>query len=275
MKLLKSVFDFYINSSIHVAIAVCCFTAVSLMRFEYCPDTQFLAFIFFGTVTGYNFVKYAGVAKLHHRSLARNLKLIQLFSFLSFLALIYFLLQLPLRTLFWAGLFGLLTLFYAVPVLPAKKNLRSFKGLKIFIITLVVAGVTVILPVIHQGYTPGMEEIVVFFQRCLFIIAAMIPFEIRDLKYDPQALGTIPQELGIRRTKAGGMVLLVLFVIPDLFNTSQRESFLYASIAISVITAIFIFFSKTDQPKYYSSFWVEALPIFWVIIALLITASIY
>jgi len=38
--------------------------------------------LFFGGVSGYNFVKYAEVAGLHHRSLTKSLRKIQIFSFI-------------------------------------------------------------------------------------------------------------------------------------------------------------------------------------------------
>ena len=84
MKVLRRLFDFYINSSIHVALAVTSLVMVTLYEFELPLDFALVGFLFFGTITGYNFVKYAGVAGLHHRSLAKSLQAIQVFSFLCF-----------------------------------------------------------------------------------------------------------------------------------------------------------------------------------------------
>ena len=84
MKFFKLFFNFYINASIHVAIAVYTFVRVTEQYFELDYQEYFNYFIFFATITGYNFVKYAGVAKLHHRSLTEDLKIIQIFSFFIF-----------------------------------------------------------------------------------------------------------------------------------------------------------------------------------------------
>ncbi|HET7360839.1 MAG TPA: hypothetical protein VFI78_02795, partial [Salinimicrobium sp.] len=176
MNFFKSVFDFYISSSIHVGIEVSCFVLITCFGFDVEVDKNFLAFVFFGTITGYNFIKYAGIAQLHHLSLTKNLKLIQVFSFFCFLALVYFAVKLPFETLLITALFGLFTVFYAVP-LPKNKNLRSFAGLKIFVITLVVAGFTVIVPLVHHKITLDVDAIITFVQRMAFIVAVIIPFE--------------------------------------------------------------------------------------------------
>ena len=90
MKFLKKILNFYINSSIHVAIAVYAFIRITEMYFKLPNNKNLDYFIFYGTITGYNFVKYAGVAKLHHKSLTNDLKIIQVFSLLCFLAMCYF-----------------------------------------------------------------------------------------------------------------------------------------------------------------------------------------
>ena len=61
MQVLKQFLDFYINSSIHVALAVCGLTWITLLNFNLSQIEILLYFIFFATVTGYNFVKYFGL----------------------------------------------------------------------------------------------------------------------------------------------------------------------------------------------------------------------
>jgi hypothetical protein len=117
MKFLKLVFDFYLNASIHVAFSVFVLLRITEIYFELPYNGNLNYFIFFGTITGYNFVKYAGVAKLHHRSLTNDLKVIQVFSLFCFLALCFFAYQISLKTLLATIPFILLTVLYAVPFL--------------------------------------------------------------------------------------------------------------------------------------------------------------
>ena len=58
MQFLKRLFDFYLNSSIHVALAVCSLTWITLVDFNSGVDLNIIYFIFLATISGYNFVKY-------------------------------------------------------------------------------------------------------------------------------------------------------------------------------------------------------------------------
>jgi hypothetical protein len=271
MKKGKSFLDFYINSSIHVAFAVVALCVVTCLNLDIAAEDDLLFFVFFGTITGYNFVKYAPVARLHHRSLEKRLKLIQVFSFFSFLFLIWFSFKIAFETLLWTGFFGLFTILYALPVLKMP-NLRSISGLKVFVISFVWAGVTVILPVVGADYPLDFNVLVEFLQRFLLILILILPFEIRDLKYDLEQLGTIPQKVGVTKTKILGIVLLGIILLLELLKPQfSVDSFATLSL-IALILAIFVWQARERQSKYYTSFWVESIPIFWLLILFLIKA---
>lgn len=270
MKMGKELFAFYINSSIHVALAVVSLCWITFLHFNYAPDTRLLSFVFLATVTGYNFVKYAGVAKLHHRSLATGLRTIQIFSLLAFLFLVYFIFLVDRKILLWASLFGLLTLLYALPVFSRRRNLRSISGVKIFIIALVWAGVTVVLPVIKKEEVLLNNATLEFLQRFLLVLAWIIPFEIRDLKYDLHQLGTLPQRVGVTRTKVFGLALLLAAVFLEVLKPHTAIPSFLAITFIAGVSAVFIWRAKERQSVYFSSFWVEAIPIIWLLVLLFI-----
>lgn len=265
MKFWKKAFDLYINSSFHVGLAVVAFTLVTIMEFGLAPDHDLLMFIFFGTITSYNFVKYAGIAKLHHPSLVRNLRLIQIFSFFCFLALIYYTLQQDLNILIAAGFFGFLTVLYAVPVFKGRRNLRDVKGIKVLVIAVTATGVSVVLPLLNQPGVLVHNIVVEFLQRILLIIVLMLPFEIRDLKFDPPDLYTFPQILGVKKTKFMGYLLLILMFLLEFLKIDVKLANLAALFAIGIIAAIFLLKSEEEQGKYYASFWVESAPFFWLV----------
>lgn len=267
MKQLKTLFDFYINSSIHVALAVLCLVKITELHLDIPTQLNLYGFVFFGTITGYNFVKYAALAGLHHRHLTKSLKSIQVFSLLCFIALIYFTLQFKLE--FWLHCIplGILTLFYAAPLFPNHKNLRRVPTLKVFIIAVVWAGVTGYLPAVPNGVF-NTEVLLICLQRILLVIALMIPFEIRDLKYDSKNLETLPQLLGIKKTKLLGFGLLVVFILIEFLFETNEFSLMIASISIAAITGYAIFKSSTRQHKYFASFFVEAIPVLWYLLSL-------
>jgi len=274
MKAFKSFLDFYIASSIHVALSVFALSWLTLLEFDLPYDGDVLCFIFFASITGYNFVKFFGLAKFHHRSLASWLKVIQVFSLFCFLMMGYYVLQLELNTILVISIFALITFLYAMPLLPKRlfvdqsKQLRSISGLKVYIIALVWAGVTVGLPLLNANYHFDQAIILMGVQRFLFVLALMLPFEIRDLKYDSLKLATIPQQIGLIRTKQLGILLLVGFVVLECIQYFADVKSLLILISIAVITAAFIVFSKVEQSVYYSGFFVESIPIVWVLLTL-------
>ncbi|CAL67828.1 membrane protein [Christiangramia forsetii] len=270
MKYLKNTFELYINSSIHVSLAVVAFTLITFFEHDLIPDLNLLLFIFFASITGYNFVKYAGIAKLHHLSLAKNLKIIQIFSCFCFIALVYFCFQLKMEVLIATGILGAFTLFYAIPVFGGGKNLRSLPGIKIFIIALVWAGSTVLLPLINAEKFLGIELLIDFVQRILLVIILTLPFEIRDLNFDNENLGTIPQKLGSSTTKIFGTFLILIIFLVELFQESFNSAEFLALGAILFLSGLFLWQSKEDQKKYYASFWVEAVPILYLGVYLIV-----
>ena len=275
MQVLKQLLNFYINSSIHVGLAAFALTWVTLIQFELEYDANVLYFVFYASVTGYNFVKYFGVAKFHHRSLAGWLKAIQILSFVAFLALIYYAFMLKISTLILITLLGLITFLYAIPILPQKyfiddqKNLRQISGLKVYVIALVWTFATVIVPLINNDVEINTDVIIVSVQRFCYVLVLMLPFEIRDLNYDSLKLSTIPQKIGVKKTKLIGVFLLMLFFMLDYFKDELIGFEILATLIITFITLLFLLFSNKNQSKYYSAFWIESLPIVWLCILLM------
>lgn len=275
MRVLNKLFNFYLNSSIHVALAVYSLTWITLLENDILYDENVLYFTFYASITGYNFVKYFGVAKFHHRSLTNWLKAIQIFSFICFLLMCYYAFQLTTKTLLYIFGFGIITFLYAIPFLPirlfldSKHNLRTIGGLKIYLIALVWSGVVVFLPLIENDFIINGDVLLTGIQRFIFIIVLMLPFEIRDLRYDSLRLSTVPQKIGVKQTKLIGSMLLIFFFLIEFFKDEMSFTKNAILLSVALITFIFLIFSKTEQRKYYSAFWVEGIPIFWLILMLL------
>jgi len=271
MNVFKHILNFYINSSIHVALSVFSLSWITLIEFELPYDGIILYFIFFSTITGYNFIKYFGLAKFHHRRLASWLKVIQLFSLISFMLLCYYALKLETKTVLYLGGFGIVTFLYAMPFLPKKmfvdkeQNLRSISGLKIYVIAMVWSGVTVLIPLINSYYSLTTDVFLTAIQRFIFVLVLMLPFEVRDMQYDSLKLSTIPQQIGEKKTKIIGVLLLMLFFFLEFFKDELNSKQIIVMLVVTIITFMFLVFAKRTQGKYYSSFWVESIPIFWLL----------
>lgn len=251
----------------HVALAVTCLTVVTVFEFGFVPEPVLLLFIFLGTIVGYNFVKYAGISNQHNLSLTPHVNLIRIFSVMCLGGAVYFGSLLPMNVLIMAGIFGGLTLLYAIP-LYKKRNLRSLNGIKIFIIAIVWVGVSVLLPLDYHNLNFRPK---VFFQALeifLFVIVLMLPFEIRDLRYDTPELGTIPQKIGVSKAKWLGGILLVISAIIAINQTYMADTHLFASLITFGLTVVLLLGAKEEQGEFYSSFFVESMPIVWLFLML-------
>ena len=268
----KKILDFYVNSSIHVALSVVSLSLITGLSLGFKVEENLLIFIFFGSITGYNFVKYAGVAKLHHRSLTRSLKLVQIFSLFCFMGFLISLYRVEPKTFLWIAFFGSFTLLYALPLFSKKRNLRSIPGIKVFIIAFVWSGVSVILPVAGKHEIFDWNVLWEFIQRILFVLVLILPFEIRDLKYDVLRLGTIPQKLGVKRTKVLGWLLLGLVLLIEFLQKPVTDQAFLSLLIISIMCGALISKAKENQPSYYSSLWVEGIPIYWLLLLLIFRA---
>lgn len=269
MKLLKGIFAFYIDSSVHVALAVLAFTGITVMEYNLAVPVELWIFILSGAITGYNFVKYAKIARLQHRNLAQTLRAIQIFSAVFFLILLYSLFFLPLDLLLVVACFGIPTFFYAVPFVR-HKNLRSLTGIKIFVVAFVWAGITVIIPVIASEEVLSQDVILTFFQRIVIVVALMLPFEIRDVPYDSLNLKTLPQQIGVWGTKILGEAVLLICLIFELFKLFSEVAYIVSLMIFLIMLGVVLIISKPHQNRYFASFWVEGLPILWWILYLFI-----
>jgi len=275
MYYLKRFFEFYLNSSIHVALAVYCLSWLTLLNFNIPYNGNILYFTFYATITGYNFVKYFGRAKFHHRSLTKELRIIQIFSFICFLLMCYYTLELQTKTIYAIGILGVITLLYAIPLLPKKvlfderMNLRRISGFKVYVISFVWACVTVVLPIIDSGYNIDWDVVLTVIQIFIYVLVVMLPFEIRDMSYDNLRLSTIPQQIGVKKTKMIGVLLLIPFFFLEYFKDEISPTSIIALLIVMALTIIAIVLAKTKQSDYFSSFWVEGIPIVWLLVKML------
>lgn len=263
MQILKRFFDFYLQASIHVSIAVSSLVFMTNIMFQQAFDLNMTGFAFFGTLFGYNFIKYE-VFFRHKLPFKKALTPTLILSLIAFFLSIFFFLRLEFKTQIAAIVFFGMTFLYAVPVSSTKKNLRNWSGIKIYIVAFCWAGVTTILPTINFGIEPYQDIFFKFCQRFLLVIVLILIFEIIDLKYDDSSLFTVPQKIGIGKTKKLGYLLLIPFYFLEFFKTSVDNIQLIVNVILVVVTGMFLFFANENRSRYYTTFWVESIPIFWL-----------
>jgi hypothetical protein len=271
MQLVQRVFDFYIFSNIHVALATFCLAKITLLTFDH-QENEVPFFIFFATIVAYNFIRSSRKSKIKSWFsdwMDANKSTILFITVLSFVLMTIVAFNLRIKALISLIPFGLFTLFYVIPLKGITKtttSLRMVSGIKIFLIAFCWAGITVLFPLINYDVIFSMDVWVVFIQRFLFVLVITIPFDIRDLGHDEETLKTIPQVLGLQNAKRLGLFLLMLFLGLTFIRSSITHEQLRIELIVALISLIFLIKSKATQSKYYSAFFVESIPIIWLLL---------
>ena len=251
-----------------MALSVYSLVQLTQILFGISEDKPTLYFAFFGTIVGYNFVKYDALARTQKLEMTSQLKLISTLSLLSLVATGYFFFQLQKSTQMIGFIFLAVTLLYTLPFFPNRKNARNWAGIKIYIVALSWVGVTLFLPIINNNLPFNSYVFLVAIQRFILIFVLILIFEIIDLRFDDPHLKTVPQQIGVVRTKRVGSILIVVFVLLEFLSNDFKIEFFALKTGLAVTTILFLLFSNENKSRYYVSFWVESVPIFWWLLSL-------
>lgn len=269
---IKRLFSFYVFGNIHVALSAYCLTQISMVEFGI-YNRPLAYFVFFSTVLAYNFIRLFQIDAISSsmtvwfRGSKRPLFILNL---LSLGGALYFGLYFEVKELLAFIPFVLATILYVVPFKKPIAGLRFVPGLKLFLIAATWSGVTLLLPVYVAGNSDWESNILHFMQRLLFVIAITIPFDIRDAEFDQQELSTLPMLIGVRGAKSVSILALVLFLAFDLILRDSVDAFFQIDLVIAVVSALMVGFSGMTRSRFFTAFWVEAIPILWYILLLLI-----
>ncbi|WP_321540232.1 hypothetical protein [Flavobacterium piscinae] len=143
MKLLKNIIDFYIQSSLHVALAIYALVEVTEISLQLSTDKNLERAIFFGTIVGYNFLKYFESFQKGNLDFNKNRYIIGL-TFLSIIAVIFYFLQMNSSTQIYFIKIGLMVALYPF--------LRKFGFWKLFLVSFCVTAITVYALIIQQDF---------------------------------------------------------------------------------------------------------------------------
>ena len=106
-------------------------------------------------------------------------------------------------------------------------------------------------------------------KQTTLIFVLILIFEIVDFHTDDPHLQTVPQQIGVEKTKLLGYLLLgVLLALEFLYDANQDYVPLAFKFIVSCSVALFLYFADENKSRYYASFWVESIPIFWWVLLL-------
>lgn len=271
MGLLKRWFSFYVFGNIHVGLAAYCLTQITLAEFSVVNDSL-SAFVFFSTILAYNFIRAFQIDRINGMIAAwirSNKRALVLLNACCLGLAIYFSLDFNFYELLILLPFLLTSVFYVVPLSPNIRGLRNIPGLKLFLISFTWAGVTLYFPLFVSGFQDIEGLWIIFAQRLLFIMAITIPFDIRDAQFDFPDLKTLPQLIGINNSKAAATGALIIFILLELSRNGSMSTFFAVALFIAAVSIVSILFASVRQKRFYSSFWVESIPVFWYFLLIL------
>ena len=257
---MKSFIRFLVFSNIWVAFCVLALALSSELLLE-TANHQISKFVFFATVFTYNFQRVVRIWNgANHMRKDWLLKYrVTIYSLILFGGIMsgYYFFHFQILTQLLIVFSGIISVFYPF-------GLRRIPFSKIFVISLVWTISTMLLLVFENNIPITQNVVLHLLSRFLFVFAIIIPFDIRDLKYDAKNLRTIPLFLGVQKSKIIGVLALLICAIIAIFQSFENtviSSNLLALILLYFVASIFIVKSDENKSEMYFSFWIESLSI--------------
>jgi hypothetical protein len=151
------------------------------------------------------------------------------------------------------ALVGIMSLLYALPFIKRRISLRDIPFLKIHLIAISWALVSVVFI-----WESANEPLLLFLEKYLFVLAITIPFDIRDIGVDEPNKKTIPQLLGVNSAR-----VLSVFVLICSWFICHLNSLSHFSVDFIYLTAILLcFLSQPRRSDYFFSFLIDGTPLF-------------
>lgn len=267
-KIIRKVIDLFLYSNVYIAAAAVALTwQTQLILFgEFELDTLSVL-VFFATMFIYASHRLVGLFSVKKFLKEGRFQIINtykthiwIYTGIALIGLIYAFFQVHFRIQLALIIPGLVSLGYVIPFLGFRQNrklrLRDLNWIKIFLIAIVWAYVTVILPIIEVRLV-RLPDIFIFIERAVFIFMITLPFDIRDLKVDQyNNVKTIPAVYGISFTiklVLGCLIFLLLLASANYLLVPESPIYFAAyGLWLSLIsTYIFIRISIDKTDDYY------------------------
>lgn len=245
---------------------------------------QVASFVFFSTLCSYNMqrlIRYGSeqdeVSSPRMLWFTARRKLISTITLLSGgVSVVFFYFLATPEAKFISVFLGFVAIGYAVRFLPGqpRRSLRDVPGLKILLIGFSWAFVTVVLPALGREGIVALDTMKVpllALERLFFIVAITIPFDIRDLKYDAANKKTIPQRIGVAKSKALSIILLCLAGLMSLWIWQvglTPVSVLVGTMACYGISAALVVASSETRGEYFYAAGVDGLLLLYFVMIL-------
>lgn len=264
MRILKKFIDFYLYSSIHIALGAALSVVLCYAVLVHIPTSDYPIFVFTSTIFIYCSHRILGIkntAKFLHEgryAIVAHYKLhIIIYAIAAGLASIYFFIYLPRIIKIWIILPALVSVFYILPIFSNRKRLRDFGYIKIFLIAIIWSLIIGVIPYVEVKGSLDHLGVIYALEKAFFIFAITIPFDVRDITVDnSNKVKTIPSTLGIHKAYKLSylMMALVIFCVIILYYQGVYSEKVGLALGIGYqISGFAIKLSKNKISDYYFS----------------------
>lgn len=274
IKYFQKPLDFLLFSNIFISLGAVAQGLVTYHLLGFSPSWVVLSFLFLSTLLTYNFSiliqhpKNPDQSKYRRvRWIFRNYKLNVVFSILAATALIPLFFMLSFKSQILNVFLGILSLGYAMPLFKSKNKkfgLRNIPGLKLFLIALVWAFSSVLMPYFQVQESQSLNIsfinlVILTVKRFLFVVAITIPFDIRDMFQDKVfELKTIPTIFGEKKAYLFCQLMLIAYmVLLFLFRNKGFDPDFFGLAFTVILSGWLIFQSKWEKNEYYYFFYLD------------------
>lgn len=219
-----------------------------------------LGFVFFGTLFLYALHRIGGLGQLapftafgRYKAISEHKAHLRVYAGIGLIGALTFYLFFPWRIQWMLALPGLIALGYVLPLGASGKRLRDLHFLKIFLLAIVWAWITVWLPAAELQADMQKATLWMGLERAAYIFALTIPFDIRDLEVDRHTqVKTLPGALGIAPVLALALLMLIAMLLFAGMNAYSTG--VWAGLACSAaVSFLLILFARRVQHDYYFS----------------------
>jgi len=192
---------------------------------------------------------------------------------MSLILVVFCLFYLSLKVWLASMVLGIIALGYSLPLLPFKnkRRLKDWGLLKIFLLCLVWACVTVIIPMLY--WEKSFEHYQVeFLLRFVLMIPLCIAFDIRDMAIDRKhQIYTLPNVIGLNNAYKIIDVALMIFTLLVIWQYIRYPIFhrLISGFLIALLTKFIIRLSKSHNTDAYHLLFVDGIMLLYAILILI------
>lgn len=263
MWLFKKTIDFLIYSNCWIGLGAAALTAQFYIILNIEVNVYVVLFSFFATQLTYTFQRYVKVVnqvQLNNsrlRWMKKNLRLVQIIITIASIGSIRALIEFNWKTYLVLAILGLISFFYIVK-LPTKNasNLRDIPRLKLFLIGLVWASTSTLIPYLNLSDKSVEFPWLLGLTNFIFTIAITIPFDIRDIELDEAEKKTVPQLVGVNTAIIIATILLIVNY-PLLMTCIEKVPWM---LAIATLLSIsLVIGAKKKRDDFYFSFLMDSL----------------